>query len=270
MKQTFVVDIEYDSQYKILSDYVGRPQCYSNLKVPLPNDAKADVGDTVFFRCNHYWYKGIAAKGFVSELIEGKGNWVDVRFTVMINPEEKPLLSIKELEESLPNINWKDRHCSILLEANDAEIFNDRWEMFLQANNIYRGEKMTYKADKLYDVADATFEEYGDGSLEVDMLFNYSDLLEFCDDEFLDLFDVSYKTDVEFFEKDECMPDEKPYMYDDPAIIWTPKKENPLGKLMITCRGYEFDNGKYIACGVNENNEKQARQCSELLNKNWR
>lgn len=55
------------------------------------------------------------------------------------------------------------------------------------------------KADKMYRAADEKFEEYGDGSLEVDMLFNYSDLFDFCDDESLDTFDVSYNTEVEFF-----------------------------------------------------------------------
>ena len=126
------------------------------------------------------------------------------------------------------------------------------------------------KADKMYRAADEKFEEYGDGSLEVDMLFNYSDLFDFCDDELLDTFDVSYNTEVEFFPEEERGPYDPPYMYDDPAIIWTPKKENPLGKLQITCRGYEFDNGQCIACGVNENNKKQAQQCIELLKKYWR
>ncbi len=140
----------------------------------------------------------------------------------------------------------------------------------LDAYHIHLLKLMGSKSDKMYWAADEVFEEYGDGSLEVDMLFNYSDLFKFCDEELLDVFDVSYKTDVEFFPEEERGPYDPPAMYDDPAIIWTPKKDNSLGKLMITCRGYEFDNGQHIRCGVNENNEKQAQQCVKLLNKNWR
>lgn len=140
----------------------------------------------------------------------------------------------------------------------------------LHAYYTHLAKIMGSRSQKMYWAADEMFEEYGDGSLEVDMLFNYSDLFDFCDDELLDTFDVSYNTEVEFFPEEERGPYDPPYMYDDPAIIWTPKKENPLGKLQITCRGYEFDNGQYIACGVNENNKKQAQQCAELLNKYWR
>lgn len=53
---------------------------------------------------------------------------------------------------------------------------------------------MTEKADKLYDEAEITFEEYEDGSLDVDMLFNYSDLLKYCTEDLLETFDVSYNT----------------------------------------------------------------------------
>ena len=140
----------------------------------------------------------------------------------------------------------------------------------LVAYHIHLVKIMGSRSQIMYWAADEMFKEYGDGSLEVDMLFNYSDLLGFCDDELLDTFDVSYNTEVEFIPEEERDPDDPPYMYDDPAIIWTPKKENSLGELQITCRGYEFDNGQYIACDVNENNKKQAQQCVELLNKYWR
>lgn len=263
MRQTFIADIEFDDRYRIFCDYVGKPDCYCEKEVLLLKGQKANIGDTVFFRCLHYWYKGIVAKGFVCEIVED--NRVNVEFNVTINPKEKPLLSLAELEEILPDKNWKDRYSHILLNADEALKLSDKWESFLERNNIYRGEKMTYKAEKMYCAADDMFEEYGDGSLEVDMLFNYKDLLKFCDDILLDSFDVSYNTEVELFPEEECSPDEKPYMYDDPEIIWTPKNNSPYGRLMITCRGYEFDNGTIIGCGVNENNEVPAQECVKLL-----
>lgn len=128
---------------------------------------------------------------------------------------------------------------------------------------------MTEKAHKLYDEAEITFEEYSDGSLDVDMLFNYSDLLKYCTEDLLDTFDVSYNAEVEFYEEEDCLPDEPPYSYKDPTVIWTPRKQNLLGKLLVTCRGYEFENDLFIYCNVNENNEKQARSCASLLTKYW-
>lgn len=268
MRQTFIADIEYDDQYKILCDYVGKSDCYCDKEVLLLKGQEAKIADTVFFRCLHYWYKGIVAKGFVYDIVED--NCVNVRMTVIINPEEKPLLSLAEQDEILPDKDWKDHYSHVLLNADEALILSDRWESFLKKNNICRGEEMSYKADKMYWTADDIFEEYGNGSIEVDTLLNYNDLLKFCDDTFLDFFDIDYKTNVEFFPEEECSPDEKPYMYDNPAIIWTPKKSNLLGKLMITCRGYEFDNGKFIRCGVNENNEKQGQLCVKQLKKYWK
>ena len=134
MKQTFVVDISYDSQYKILSDYVGKPQCECNMEILLRKDQRANIGDIVFFRCLHYWYKGIAAKGLVEEVVDQ--NCVDVRFTILINPEEHPFLSFSELEEVLPNKNWKDRYSDIRLDADEAQILNDKWDMYLEKNKI--------------------------------------------------------------------------------------------------------------------------------------
>ena len=128
---------------------------------------------------------------------------------------------------------------------------------------------MTEKAHKLYDEAEITFEEYEDGSLDVDMLFNYSDLLKYCTEDLLETFDVSYNTEVEFYEEADRLHDEPPYSYKDPTVIWTPRKQNLLGKLMVTCRGYEFENDLLISCYVMENNEKQARLCASLLTKYW-
>jgi hypothetical protein len=56
MKQTFVVDIGYDDQYRTICDLVNEPiepQSYLTKKVVLLKDQRANVGDTVYFRCLH-------------------------------------------------------------------------------------------------------------------------------------------------------------------------------------------------------------------------
>lgn len=131
MKQTFVVDIGYDDQYRIICDLVNEPiepHSYLTKEVLLLKNQRANVGDTVYFRCLHYWYKGIIAMGVVDELVED--NCVDVKFVVAINPKEKPILSIAELEKVLPNKNWGDRYTHIELNDDEAQVLNDTWELF--------------------------------------------------------------------------------------------------------------------------------------------
>ena len=135
MEQTFVVDIGYDDQYRIISDWVNETQelqGYITKEVVLLKDQRANVGDTVYFRCLHYWYKGIIAMGVVDELVDD--NCIDVKFVVAINPKEKPILSIAELEKVLPNKNWKDRYDRILLDFDEAQILDDTWELFMKTN----------------------------------------------------------------------------------------------------------------------------------------
>lgn len=135
MKQTFVVDIGYDDQYRIISDWVNETQelqGYITKEVLLLKNQRANVGDTVYFRCLHYWYKGIIAMGVVDELVDD--NCIDVKFVVAINPKEKPILSIVELEKVLPNKNWKDRYDRILLDFDEAQILDDTWELFMKTN----------------------------------------------------------------------------------------------------------------------------------------
>ena len=129
VKQTFVTDILYDSQYKILCDYVGKPDCECSLDVPLPIDQNAEIGDTVYFRCLHYWYKGIVAKSFINQIVES--NVVEVRFSAIINPKRHSILSLSELEEILPNKGWNDRHAHILLDTDEAQLLNSRWDLLI-------------------------------------------------------------------------------------------------------------------------------------------
>ena len=137
MKQTFVVDINYDDEYRIIYDCVNKAQelqGYLTKEVLLLKDQRANVGDTVYFRCLYYWYKGIIAMGVVDELVED--NCVDVKFVVAINPKEQPFLSITELEQVLPNKNWKDRYDHIVLDIDEAQILDDTWNLFMKTNNM--------------------------------------------------------------------------------------------------------------------------------------
>lgn len=132
MKQTFVINIEYDDIYRTICDWAKEPQCVICNKYFISKDQKANVGDNVFFKCLHYWYKGIAAKGTVEHV---EDNCIEVKFVVVINPKERPLLCLADLENVLPNKNWKDRYSDILLDYDEAQILNDKWEMLLQSNN---------------------------------------------------------------------------------------------------------------------------------------
>lgn len=128
------------------------------------------------------------------------------------------------------------------------------------------------KAQKIYRAAEEAFSDYWD-PLVTDMMFNYSDLLKYCDEELLEMFDVSYDTEVEPNSEDERHSigdsdddsDEPEYSYEYPSIIWTPKKGCASSALTIDCSGYSFDDGRVIECVVNSNNEKEARLCAEWL-----
>lgn len=128
------------------------------------------------------------------------------------------------------------------------------------------------KAQEMYHAAEEAFSDYWD-PLVTDMMFNYSDLLKFCDEELLEMFDVSYDTEVEPNSEDErhsivgsdSDSDEPEYAYEYPAIIWTPKKGRALSTLIIDCSGYRFEDGRAIECVVNADNEKEARLCAKWL-----
>lgn len=128
------------------------------------------------------------------------------------------------------------------------------------------------KAQEMYHAAEEAFSDYWD-PLVTDMMFNYSDLLKFCDEELLEMFDVSYDTEVEPNSEEELHSivgsdsdsDEPEYAYEYPAIIWTPKKGCALSTLMIDCSGYRFEDGRAIECVVNADNEKEARLCAKWL-----
>ncbi len=38
------------------------------------------------------------------------------------------------VEEVLPNKNWKDRYSDIRLDAEEAQILSDKWDMYLEKN----------------------------------------------------------------------------------------------------------------------------------------
>lgn len=128
-------------------------------------------------------------------------------------------------------------------------------------------ESLTPKAVQMYRKAEKVFEQYGDYSCELDALDNYYDFLEAADDNLLDTFTIDYNAEPD--DEDECEVEYDIYGnalgpgYKDPSVILTSCKSNI--KLFITCRGYEFDDGHYIPCPVNENCKHLARECVEHL-----
>ena len=229
----------------------------------------AEVGDRAYFVMLHYWDKGICACGKITDVRQIKDQYVAwIKLTLMINPKEKPILPLKDIQAAIPNFDWLNSPSGTHLLKMYANKLESLWNLHIVSNDIgeeYFVETLSPKAKKMSYDADAAFEDYGDGGCEADAIYNYDCFLEASDDDLLELFDVSYKADPIFFDKEECSEDEKPYMYDDPTIILTPKEKKPFGKLCITCRGYEFDDGHFISCDINTNNEKEGRQCVDLL-----
>lgn len=81
---------------------------------------------------------------------------------------------------------------------------------------------MNRKAEILYDEAVKTFEEYGKNDMCVwEMLDYYYGLLCYCNDELLDLFDISYDTELWPYHEEKLEPDEEPYSdsYEDPSVM---------------------------------------------------
>ena len=123
---------------------------------------------------------------------------------------------------------------------------------------------LTPKAQKLYKEAELAFQEYGKDCVW-DMLDNYYDFLLASDDDFLDLFDITYDTEIET----DILGDTR---YVEPEVILTPKAPHKFEPLYIMVVGYvlpenEFYNGFGIQCYVNENCREQGIQCVNLMKK---
>lgn len=120
--------------------------------------------------------------------------------------------------------------------------------------------------EKIYKEADATFEEYGDGSLECDALDNLYDLLKVAPDEFFEQFNVSYDTETEEWDEEDLDEwDTQTTTYVDPQIIFTAKEQCRYSCFYVSCRGFEMCTGQYVACEVNANNEAAAKRFYQLF-----
>lgn len=123
---------------------------------------------------------------------------------------------------------------------------------------------LTVLKERIYKEAEATFEEYGDGSLECDALDNLHDLLKVAPESFFEQFEVSYDTETEEWDEEDLDEyDPQPITYVDPKIIFTPKKDSVYcehKQFHVSCRGFEFSWGDGIECEVNANNEEAARR----------
>ncbi|GEM_PF-5936594 len=126
--------------------------------------------------------------------------------------------------------------------------------------------KISPKAKQLYDEAELAFREYAD-SCVWDMLDNYYDFLLACDDDFLDLFYITYHTEIET-EKDENENDYTSYV--SPEIVLTPKAPHKFEPLYVMVVGFVlprnvFYNGFGIQCDVIKDNQEQGRQCVKMM-----
>lgn len=60
--------------------------------------------------------------------------YVDVRPKVCINPMCLPILTAAELEDAIPDFNWRTGHSGELLSPAQSRIFRRLWKAFLAAN----------------------------------------------------------------------------------------------------------------------------------------
>ena len=124
-------------------------------------------------------------------------------------------------------------------------------------------DNLTAKANQLYEEAHLAFKEYEDDCVW-DMLDNYYDFLLASDDNFLDLFDITYNKEI--------VTDEDGTRYSDTEIVLTPKVDHKIEPLYVLVTGYVVPrNGVYngfgIQCYVNENCRQQGRNCVKLMKK---
>lgn len=117
---------------------------------------------------------------------------------------------------------------------------------------------MTEKAGKIYNDLESHFQD-GDGSLEVDMLFNLSDMLSKTSDDFLNLFTWEYNNelqDEDEYEDDDEYDDDPGLMYENPKVIFRLKK-NPDILIIVDCSGFmclsqpeELTDKNCLSCGI--------------------
>lgn len=228
-----------------------------------------EVDDRVYFVMLHYWDKGICASGTITDIRQEDGGYaVMIKINMMINPLKEPLLPLKDIQAAIPNFDWENAADGTQLLKMYANKLEGMWNLHIIDNNIGEAfliETLTPKARKMSDEAEATFEEYSDGGCDADALYNYDCFLEACDDDLLDLFDVTYNTELDYTPDDELADGENNLTYEDPTITLTPKQTKSFDHLSISCRGYEFGDGHIIRCGVNTNNEREGRECVDYL-----
>lgn len=239
------------------------------IKEYMKDGQDAEVGDRVFYVMLHFWDKGICACGRITDVRRRKGRFVaSIKLTLMINPEEKPILPLKVIQNEISNFDWLNAENGSLLLKMYANRLEGLWNLHIKENNIgeeFLEDSLSPKANRMSKDAEAAFEEYGDCRSEADALYNYHCFLKACGDDLLDLFDVSYHTDLEYTPDEELVDGESNLTYEDPTITLSPKKKTSLGYVCISCRGFEFCDGHMIKCDVNTNNEKEGQECVEYI-----
>lgn len=131
----------------------------------------------------------------------------------------------------------------------------------LKADNITIGK------EKVYKEAERVFEEKGETTnLEDEVLSNFHDFLWVCDDKFINMFDIHVFPDID--DETEIVDNRTDFniLYEDePVIILAPKQKCRCKYLGITCRGYEFGNGYFIRCEIDEDNKSRGSECVKKL-----
>lgn len=104
---------------------------------------KTKCGDRFFMVCCGEGRTGIVMSGvFVSHPYEaedwsGKGRkvfYMDMEPNVMLNPEEAPMITTAELEETIPTFKWNGGHSGRILPKEDAKKLETMWEKFIDDN----------------------------------------------------------------------------------------------------------------------------------------
>lgn len=101
---------------------------------------KVHVGDRFFMLKVGKGNTGIVMSGIIVSLPYKDEDWSgkgrDVRYVkmtpnCMIHPDKSKMVTIQELDEAMPGVNWNDGHSGVLLSNEQSVKFDELWRNFL-------------------------------------------------------------------------------------------------------------------------------------------
>lgn len=126
---------------------------------------KAHAGDNFYMiRCGE-GRTGVVMKGFfTSEPYEaddwaGKNrqvHYMDLRPTIMVNPEKAPVITCEELEKAMPDFEWNGGHSGRELPSQYVETLDRMWDEYLErVGDIFDGDRAdrNYRLEESLDEA---------------------------------------------------------------------------------------------------------------------